>query len=555
MRMQYGALIVFLGALSACRTTSSSSASGGFKGTIERSDAIHARIVGLLEKKYPTSKGTVWSIGTMNLAPDWIIQSPENLWGLRDNELATQYDCDVKDARCDKTFLRYACAQDSDCTTPSTHCGDMDAAVARPGDVPPKMCLAPADNLLNRFYRAMLPAESELDIASLSIPTGRFYKATINALTLISQKEKVPKVRLFFSGADAGNLNPLRTPTKILSQIYDDIRDKLYALGVPGLVIDRLHMNLGYLSNKKIDIRDLFTDFGSFVSWNHAKIIAADGRYALVGGHNMWDNDYLRPNHIFDISMEYSGQAAVGARDFLNKLWSIDKIEFASLPANAGRFPNFYREPTEADKGTIKSIGIGRLGVYGENPSDDALSELIRSAQESVLIDQQDLYNQKKVDLSLTFVMDAIIDVAARNVKVQIIQSNKFPVNGYGNVSPKDTYAGILDKAVKTFVKEGADKHRAEMRACANITYVPFRFSSSMPDWGPKRGTIGTHAKFVMVDEAAFYIGSHNLYRANLQEYGNIIADPTAAKQLKAAYWDKIWAQSAHEIIPCPYRS
>jgi hypothetical protein len=29
-------------------------------------------------------------------------------------------------------------------------------------------------------------------------------------------------------------------------------------------------------------------------SWNHAKLIAVDGRYLHTGGHNMWDRHYLR---------------------------------------------------------------------------------------------------------------------------------------------------------------------------------------------------------------------------------------------------------------------
>ena len=30
------------------------------------------------------------------------------------------------------------------------------------------------------------------------------------------------------------------------------------------------------------------------VSWNHAKIIAVDGKYLWTGGHNFWDRHYLK---------------------------------------------------------------------------------------------------------------------------------------------------------------------------------------------------------------------------------------------------------------------
>ncbi|MBC7658550.1 MAG: hypothetical protein H7249_02490 [Chitinophagaceae bacterium] len=63
----------------------------------------------------------------------------------------------------------------------------------------------------------------------------------------------------------------------------------------------------------------------------------------------------------------------------------------------------------------------------------------------------------------------------------------------------------------------------------------------------------GVHAKFVMVDDAAFYIGSHNLYPANLQEFGNIVSNAEAAAEIKAEFYDKVWTESQHVKLPCPF--
>jgi phosphatidylserine/phosphatidylglycerophosphate/cardiolipin synthase-like enzyme len=68
---------------------------------------------------------------------------------------------------------------------------------------------------------------------------------------------------------------------------------------------------------------------------------------------------------------------------------------------------------------------------------------------------------------------------------------------------------------------------------------------------------MGNHAKFYMVDDRVFYIGSHNMYpitatsveprewwrvlQGSLQEYGYIIDDAAAAKQLMEQYWTPIW--------------
>ena len=40
------------------------------------------------------------------------------------------------------------------------------------------------------------------------------------------------------------------------------------------------------------------------VSWNHAKLIAVDGIYLHTGGHNMWDQHYLKFHPVHDLSLE-----------------------------------------------------------------------------------------------------------------------------------------------------------------------------------------------------------------------------------------------------------
>jgi phosphatidylserine/phosphatidylglycerophosphate/cardiolipin synthase-like enzyme len=59
-----------------------------------------------------------------------------------------------------------------------------------------------------------------------------------------------------------------------------------------------------------------------FTSWNHAKIVAADGKIALVGGTNMWDGDYYNsPAPVTDIGMVVRGPAAAYAHKFADLLW------------------------------------------------------------------------------------------------------------------------------------------------------------------------------------------------------------------------------------------
>ena len=74
------------------------------------------------------------------------------------------------------------------------------------------------------------------------------------------------------------------------------------------------------------------------------------------------------------------------------------------------------------------------------------------------------------------------------------------------------------------------------------------------------RMPIANHAKTMMVDDAAFYVGSHNMYPANLQEFGFIVEDQGAARQYLENYWNPLWeasknnAVSGHDAPTCIFR-
>merc|ERR1712238_320375 len=59
-----------------------------------------------------------------------------------------------------------------------------------------------------------------------------------------------------------------------------------------------------------------------------------------------------------------------------------------------------------------------------------------------------------------------------------------------------------------------------------------------------KGGQIGNHAKIVMVDDEAFYIGSDNAYGAGLAEFGLIIDDEERTEDFKTNYWDVLWNEA-----------
>lgn len=498
-----------------------------------RAQEIHDFVVKILDQKFRDDNGSVWSTASMELKGDWIVESPEGLWGLDADQLPKDLDCDSKNTACNTVFKRLACESDNDCAAVGTHCAPLQATVSKLGDEPQKLCLGPSDELIDRFYEVMVSAEKELDIASLSMPDGRFRSAMNHALAVLSQKQNPPAVRLLFSGYNSALPNFLNSPSKVLGDIMKDL-EKLSTSA------HALPMNLAWLADGK-------------VSWNHAKIIVADGSNAIAGGHNMWDNDYLRSNPISDLSIHYSGEAAEKARDFVNVMWSKIKDNYATSDMIFGRLPEFSEKAKTA--GTVSAINVGRLGTYGSNPADEAIIAMLKAAKNTALIDQQDYFNVIVTSSSLTrsFAFDAIIEAAVRGVQVTLVSSNKYPLGNYGMVDPALAYKNFIEalterlREAKTLKKEDAHK-----RACELLVMAPFRINGKLKEWPNGKGVYGTHTKLVMVDDAVVYVGSQNLYPANLQEYGSIITDAGATALLKETYWDKLWTESSQVQLPCP---
>lgn len=536
MRLHQIVLSTVLLGLWGCGNSTESSLSSADDELAQRSHEIFEEIVSRLNVSFPMEKGSVWSPTKVTLAKDWIVQGPKELWGVSGDDIPATLECDPNAWDCDKAFKRQLCEVDSDCRAAKTECLPLEASVSQLGQSPTKMCLGMGDDLLDRFYKNLTAAEHELDFVSLAPPSGRFNTAMINALALLSQRESVPQIRLLFSGNTSGLAALVSTDT-ILKRIMKELEVTAPAS------FQNLRINLAWLANVKL-------------SWNHTKIIVADGSTALVGGHNFWDEQYLGDRRIFDLSMEYSGDGASKARDFVNTLWAaVADRKFSSYPADTGRIPNFTLR--SLDQGNVETIGVGRMGAFGANVSEVAIQYLIDSAKTSVSLTQQDVFNLLPVNLPLfrTFAFDSIINAANRGVQIKAVLSNQHAYEGYTTVNDKVEYKIFVDALTQKLQKsQGLSKAEAQAIACERLAFTSFRFSKQVAYWPSKKDEQpGLHAKFVMVDDAAFYIGSHNLYPADLQEFGNIVTDAAAAKDVREQYWDKVWAESISARMECPY--
>jgi phosphatidylserine/phosphatidylglycerophosphate/cardiolipin synthase-like enzyme len=341
-------------------------------------------------------------------------------------------------------------------------------------------------------------------------------------------------------------------------------------------------------------------------SWNHAKIVAADGQQAIIGGHNLWSADYLQTtNPINDVSLHHRGPLVAEAHTFVDAEWgficantgitgwlNVDyeaTAAVASCPATHPALP----EPEPEPVGDVPVLSIGRLGMgidipqvqagplpddlvsqadadavacsvvtddytnldapyERDNPGEPALRALIGSAQTSIAIAQQDLIGLCSARLVPKWdvrVFDALAQRIAAGVEVTIVISNA-DAEGYTNGGTLADISAYLLSRVEVAVGDAA---QAKERFCAQVGVAPLRFNDTMDTWPGGQG-IGNHTKVVAVDRAAFYVGSQNLYPAWLQEYGVITEDPTAAATFYEALLDPLWqySQRAKDTSQCP---
>lgn len=302
------------------------------------------------------------------------------------------------------------------------------------------------------------------DIMSLSPPDGLFLESIKKSLKVISENtkdsEKAVIIRMMF-----GNI-PLM-PVNCDAIIKDLTRD------LP--------------EDTKIQL--WIGAWRRSLSWNHAKIIAVDGKYLHTGGHNMWDQHYLKSNPVHDLSVELEGKIASDAHKFANEQWSYikkkqgtfvgqiaekipdglpllskNRIIVSEFPiGKATEFPPQYHKDSipnyEAVEGIVPVISVGRspvlsLGRTGTfvrkaRPADGAFIAMIDSAERIIRMSLQDLgpvcIPDTKVALpGLTWpklYLDAVARVIwTKHVDVEIVLSN--PGSIPGKLSPLEACYG-----------------------------------------------------------------------------------------------------------------
>ncbi len=497
------------------------------------------------------------------LMADWLVQTP-NRWGRKADDL-TWFAMGCKD--CEPDISLPSCSSDADCR------GGTCAAIwpLTPGrrDTRRKVCLGHSDALPLRIHDLVASARRSVDIVQLQpAPDGRFVAALSAAITQLAASRRLVEIRFLIGqyppkGVDAA---------AFLEELVSGARS------IPG---SRVSVSVAAMRSCTA-----FETCNSF-SWSHGKFIVVDDREALVGGHNLWTEDYLTDNPVHDLSMQVRGPAAASASRFADRMWRFvcdntgqkASISLVSLtpgeselgqrcpPAFAAAQGREGRQRPVAAAGNLEVMAIGRLGSGitedFANQSELARDLMFGAARKSIYVAQQDLgFRLGRSDtLFPETALNEMVDLMMeRDGNVHVVLSNPGSIGNGGSPYFNDVPMEVLAKRLKEIVQkrlEAADaKSRYAIRRgpdpvnallCSRFHLAPFRFGPD--DSWPGGKTIANHSKFWMVDDRVFYIGSDNMYPVNLQEFGYIVDDRNGADVMLESYWNPLWQWSKRAAV------
>ena len=504
--------------------------------------ALGKHVVAALRDKHAATRGHAWQVAHDGaLGEGWLLQTPlAEYWGQPATALPVATAC-TGDPACDPDFGLVRCTTQADCRF-GGRCSEVAATVARRSDPPRRLCTGHSDAFYDDIYRVIAGAQQLVDIASLEAPDGRFEAAVRNALTFLATSGRNVRVRVLYGAVPLR----MRETTEVLATLVRDIP--------PGAPIT---VGVGAY-------RD------TVVSWNHTKLIAADGQVAIAGGHNMWTQHYLQQAPVHDISLRLTGSAAADASRFVDELWQYVCFPGPNLGAvaSASDFPGTTHECDDpfahladatiaAGAGTTPVITVGKLGAPPEGTLDegeDAILALLDAAQTQLRLSLQDIGPVGDGAEWPAPYLRALVAALARGVDVELVLSNMNAFPG-GLMAGSASYSnGWTPLDVAHQLVAFADAHPetaggADIRAavCARLHATTLR--QGPEDVWPDGTGMANHAKLVIADDAAFYLGSQNWYPAQLSELGFIVDDAGATRQLLDGYYTPLWTASVRVAV------
>jgi phosphatidylserine/phosphatidylglycerophosphate/cardiolipin synthase-like enzyme len=421
-----------------------------------------ADVNNVLTTKWGAEAGSTWEVTNQNALTS-VLFTPIGGWGLSQGDMSyAVYEDDTHGLNLDGVGRMVRCSAPSPgrtnaCPTidpvgghlipgntghPISRCMTLDIFRSSQADAPVNLCASQSDQMLEDVWTMVASARRTVDLTTLFPPSGRFTTTLANAITFAANE----MVRT----NDTGTLTirilvgeqhvPARytrflqwLAPKLPTAVEQQANELLQQSSDPEAVLDGL--GLGDLSPEAArKIRIYVGVYHPSISvWNHAKILAVDGREALVGGHNLWDAfPYFDTTPVHDLSLRVSGPAALSAHKFAQRLWGVvcaapgsrgvgnqmiwtwdttkDEAELLTTCPTALTGANSAIPPSPTP-GAARIYAVGRLGTWlglsssgsGKNPADDAIAAMIRAAQQNVIISQQDLRGPRRFSEELDY--------------------------------------------------------------------------------------------------------------------------------------------------------
>jgi len=547
------ALALPAAALAGCSSSPEDVGTTSSAATAAQSTYVSDAVLAVLQRS-PGLQGQTWNVShDATFDADWLVNTPlQPMFGQPVASLVTPAACT---SNCDPDFALQRCSTQSDCTGGGT-CAPVLASVKTPGQAPASMCVGHSAGLVDRIYGLITSAQSFVDVTSLSPADAQFQASIRNAITLLSARPNPPEVRILTAEIPVTDTVNTRTQTQTFTR--DVVRGSKIRVGVAA-----------------------YRSSDTAPSWNHAKIVAVDGKTALVGGHNMWTQQYLYLDPVNDSSMVVHGTAAADAHRFANVLWSyvctsenwwtwLDWSDWENEYVNGSvtndcPAPFTAAPPAGPSTGTV--ISVGRLGTgiqSNANQSDDARLALIGAAKTTLRIVQQDVgpvtvpYLGLSVTSWPTAELEAIASALLRGVDVYVVLSDLNATAG-GLPITQATYSNGWSAAdVGNHIKStlaampGAPSGGAlDALVCAKLHLAPFRYNDTESTW-PDGTPFASHTKAIEIDGQGLYLGSHNMYPADLQEFGYIVDDSRVTGEWLSGYWANVWRYSSTAAVSGP---
>jgi len=477
-----------------------------------------------------------------------IVQTPVlSHWGRSKFDVDPR--CKKDSPGCDPTWALKTCNTDADCGGPIAPDGTGLSCVALKPAGDKKMCVGHSDELLNELYDQLTIATTAIDIDSLYPLTGRYMLTLRSALDYLSTHDREVTVRIQYAGITGAMFEGMLAD--LMKGVATDTKSKV-------------KVYMGYV-------------WPNTGSWNHAKVVAVDGRVAQVSGNNLVENDYLNLQPVHDLALKVAGGAAREAHAFSDILWGETCRRIGNFSRVRGAAAYYVWSdgktsmgarrdcPSKAklpDKEKGRPAGayvmslprLGSLAYAPAQPSDQAILALINNAKTSIYLSQPRMSMDKMLQ-QIPFLyasggfasstIRAIRDALLRGVDVTAVFGTIKPAvgdkdAGYFGMTP-ESFIQLVARTMPSRMKDAdvATTKRLVNAALCHLRVANLKFSAA------DRYPAANHAKFVMGDERVFIVGSHNLYDANLLEYSYLVDNAKAAADVLENYWGRLWRFSS----------